>query len=80
MKRKPTLTRALACLLLFALFPFTLLAQDKTGARYGDVSPKDFEQKVYSIDSNASAVEGLRQFFDLIVKKDAEQIVFKKKK
>ena len=31
-------------------------AQDKSEAKFGKISPKDFERKVYSIDSSASAV------------------------
>ena len=31
-------------------------AQDKSNVKYGKISPQDFDNKVYSIDSNASAV------------------------
>ena len=31
-------------------------AQDKSNVKYGKVSPQDFANKIYSIDSNASAV------------------------
>lgn len=47
-------------LLLSLLFPAFLSAglsaQDKVNVKFGSVAPKDFENKVYSIDSNASAV------------------------
>lgn len=42
---------------LFCLIAFQISsAQDKPPVKFGDVSAKDFETKVYSIDSNASAV------------------------
>lgn len=42
-------------LFLFPAF-FLSKAQDKTNIKYGKISPEDFAPKVYSIDSNASAV------------------------
>lgn len=51
MKRNPILL-ACACMLQF----LTLHAQEKTKFKFGDVSAKDFEPKVYAIDSNAAAV------------------------
>lgn len=47
--------------LLFVFFIFTILtsaghSQDKSNVKFGDVTPKDFEIKVYPIDSNANAV------------------------
>ncbi|MEI9946002.1 MAG: transglutaminase domain-containing protein [Chitinophagaceae bacterium] len=47
----PLLLVFLSCLLTHSLF-----AQDKSNAKFGKVSPEDFATKVYSIDSNASAV------------------------
>jgi transglutaminase-like putative cysteine protease len=45
-------------ILALALLPvfFFSKAQDKTNIKYGKISPEDFAHKVYSIDSNASAV------------------------
>lgn len=47
--------------LLFSVFFFLILifqtsAQEKNKIKFGDVSAKDFATKVYSVDSNASAV------------------------
>ncbi|MCX6319354.1 MAG: hypothetical protein NTW29_18905 [Bacteroidetes bacterium] len=40
-----------------ALLSFSLAqSQDKVNVKFGNVSPKDFETKVYAIDSNAQAV------------------------
>ncbi|HSU28913.1 MAG TPA: DUF3857 domain-containing protein [Chitinophagaceae bacterium] len=41
---------------LLAYFSFPCQAQDKSTAKFGNVTDKDFANKVYSIDSNASAV------------------------
>lgn len=42
---------------IISLFAFLVLtAQDKPPVKFGDVTAKDFESKVYSIDSNASAI------------------------
>lgn len=38
------------------VFTAVLQAQDKVNVKFGNVSPKDFDTKVYSIDSNAHAV------------------------
>lgn len=38
------------------VFSYQVCAQDKSNVKFGNVSEKDFAQKVYSIDSNASAV------------------------
>jgi hypothetical protein len=47
-------------LLLFVVlglsFSLTIVAQDKAPAKFGKITPEDFKPKVYSIDSNASAV------------------------
>lgn len=43
----------LAGLLFASVIPF---AQDKLNVKFGDVTEKDFAQKVYAIDSNANAV------------------------
>jgi len=51
MKKK--LTVFLLCLCLLATQSFS---QDKQPVKFGKVSPDDFKQKVYSIDSNANAV------------------------
>lgn len=50
---KITLLTAVLSVLLFA---GGALAQDKTNAKFGNITEKDFEPKVYSIDSNANAV------------------------
>lgn len=46
--------------LLFVLFgmsiSLTTIAQDKSAAKFGKITPEDFKPKAYSIDSNASAV------------------------
>ncbi len=39
-----------------AMLSTSIYAQDKLNIKFGNVSPKDFETKVYSIDSNANAV------------------------
>ncbi|MBL7710523.1 MAG: hypothetical protein JNJ86_15725, partial [Chitinophagaceae bacterium] len=51
MKCKGYLLSVCCCFLLF-----TTLAQDKSKAKFGNVTAADFATKVYSIDSNASAV------------------------
>ena len=45
-------------ILIFPLMGTVLLvqAQEKAPVKFGDVSAKDFQQKIYSIDSNAAAV------------------------
>lgn len=45
----------LAVLTVFGL-ALSLTAQDKVNVKFGNVSPKDFAPKVYSVDSNAQAV------------------------
>ncbi len=51
MKRRPFI------LLLFLCLPGSKnFAQQKAPVKFGKVSPEDFKQKIYSIDSNASAV------------------------
>lgn len=47
-------TLFLLCLVSFSCL--ALQAQEKTKFKFGDVSSKDFETKVYSVDSNANAV------------------------
>jgi len=42
--------------LLFLLFVFSAYPQDKSNIKFGVISAKDFSKKIYSIDSNASAV------------------------
>jgi hypothetical protein len=37
-------------------FPFSIFAQNKASVKFGRISPDDFAKKVYSIDSNASAI------------------------
>ena len=44
------------CCTLLHLFTFSTYAQEKNKVKFGNVTEKDFAQKVYSIDSNASAV------------------------
>ncbi|MBL7744688.1 MAG: DUF3857 domain-containing protein [Chitinophagaceae bacterium] len=51
MKRKLVALITVSC-----LFSISLVAQDKSPAKFGKVTPDDFKQTVYSIDSNASAV------------------------
>lgn len=51
MKPKHTTFFIFAFLLTVSIF-----AQDKTDAKFGKISAKDFEKKVYSIDSSADAV------------------------
>jgi len=48
---------SLICLLVFTFsFSAKIPAQDKSDAKFGRISAKDFEKKVYSIDNSASAV------------------------
>jgi len=49
----PKLLLSILCL---SLFWVTGIAQDKSNAKFGKVSPEDFAPKAYAIDSNASAV------------------------
>jgi len=51
MKRKLTVFFVCFCILAIQSFP-----QDKPPVKFGKVSPDDFKQKVYSIDTNANAV------------------------
>lgn len=44
------------CLILVQFSLIQVQAQDKSTAKFGDITEKDFAQKVYSVDSNASAV------------------------
>jgi hypothetical protein len=48
--------KLLLCSLFLQLLAFSVNAQDKTTAKFGDVSAKDFATKVYNLDSNANAV------------------------
>jgi len=41
---------------IFSFFSISLQAQQKSAIKFGNVSVKDFEQKIYTIDSNANAV------------------------
>lgn len=43
-------------LLTVLLCTDVLHAQDKVNVKFGDVNPRDFDKKVYSLDSNANAV------------------------
>jgi hypothetical protein len=49
----PKLLLPILCLSLFSI---TGIAQDKSNAKFGKVSPEDFAPKAYAIDSNANAV------------------------
>jgi len=40
----------------FLLFSLAIYGQDKSPVKFGKISPSDFKTKVYSIDSNASAI------------------------
>lgn len=40
----------------FLLFPVFIYAQEKSTARFGDITVKDFASKIYDIDSNANAI------------------------
>ena len=42
--------------ILLGTCAFQLSAQEKSNAKFGKITPEDFKQKVYSIDSNANAV------------------------
>ena len=44
------------CLAFCSGFYMSVIAQDKANFKYGDISVKDFTTKIYSLDSNASAV------------------------
>jgi transglutaminase-like putative cysteine protease len=48
--------KLLFLLILTGTFALQSVAQDKSNAKFGKVSPEDFKTTVYSIDSNASAV------------------------
>lgn len=43
-------------LLIFCALYIPALSQDKSPAKFGNVTEKDFQNKIYSIDSNANAV------------------------
>jgi hypothetical protein len=42
--------------ILFSLFSIRIFGQGKVNVKYGKISPLDFVEKVYNIDSNANAV------------------------
>src|SRR5688572_7320138 len=48
--------KLLILLSFLTLIVLDVSAQEKVNVKFGKVSPKDFETKVYEIDSNASAV------------------------
>ena len=47
--------KIISCFILL-LFSSVGFSQDKTDVKFGNVRPKDFETKIYSIDTGASAV------------------------
>lgn len=48
--------KKLLFLIALHLFFISLYAQDKSPAKFGDITPKDFATKIYNVDSNANAV------------------------
>ena len=48
--------KLILCFIFSHLLTFTSYTQEKANVKFGDVTEKDFAKKVYSIDSNASAV------------------------